>query len=115
MAGSHRLRKKINKQVTVKKLKGVGENGLQHFAGITATIHITEELFMKFPLLTNAFGHPKLILEIGGNTEGLSEVVVYQPQQHRRRRVIENPMPSHPVTSSHGFQQAAVSSVGERI
>lgn len=41
---------------------------------------------MKFPLLTNAFGHQKMILEIGGNAVGVSDPS-YQPQQHRRRRV----------------------------
>lgn len=40
---------------------------------------------MKFPLLTNAFGHQKLILEIGGNAIGVSESR-FQPQQHRRGR-----------------------------
>ena len=40
---------------------------------------------MKFPLLTNAFGHQKLILEIGGNAIGVSDSR-FQPQQHRRGR-----------------------------
>lgn len=41
---------------------------------------------MKFPLLVNAFGHQKLILEMGGNAVGVFEPL-FQPQQHRRRRV----------------------------
>lgn len=41
---------------------------------------------MKFPLLVNAFGHRKLILEMGGNAVGVSEPQ-FQPQQHRRHRV----------------------------
>lgn len=47
---------------------------------------------MKFPLLANAFGHQKLILEIGGNAVGLSEPS-FQPQKHRRRRS-ESAMPA---------------------
>lgn len=43
---------------------------------------------MKFPLLANAFGQQKVILEIGGNAIGLSEPR-YQPQRFRRHRVQE--------------------------
>jgi hypothetical protein len=52
---------------------------------------------MKFPLLANAFGHQKVILEIGGNTIGITERR-FQPQQHRRR---------HPESTPVDFQAEA--------
>lgn len=44
---------------------------------------------MKFPLLANAFGQQKLILEIGGNAVGVSEPR-HQPQRFRRHRAEES-------------------------
>ncbi|MCW8193883.1 hypothetical protein F6455_03675 [Proteobacteria bacterium 005FR1] len=44
---------------------------------------------MKFPLLANAFGHQKMILEIGGNAVGVTEAK-FQPQQHRRRAGVDS-------------------------
>lgn len=58
---------------------------------------------MKFPLLANAFGRQKLILEIGGNAIGYSGER-HQPQQHRRHRLLKEAAPTNLRPRSEGYR-----------